>query len=238
MTKQKSNQTIQKIKADLQEGRYSLKRVPAGERNPFKAKRIKKLWKKIKMAKEESIEDKMLLFFELGKELEDERTQGGNKNYKVTARRLYKSFRKSYPWILINKDWKLRYFRRISTKDAEGIAQSWISTELNPVEGENMWQSQSPLIETQQDDQPELQITLQEVIDMIDNTTPEEMMAADGSPKETMAADGSPKETMAADGSPEETMAADGSPKETIAAHGSPEKMMAADGSPEEPMAA
>ncbi len=43
MTKQKSKQSIQKIKADVQEGHYSLKRVPAGERNPFRAKRIKKL---------------------------------------------------------------------------------------------------------------------------------------------------------------------------------------------------
>ncbi len=83
--KQKSQQAIQKIKADLQEGRYSLKRVPAEERNPFRPKRIKKLWKKIKKAKEESTEDKMLLFFELEKELGDERIPGGNKNYKVIA---------------------------------------------------------------------------------------------------------------------------------------------------------
>ena len=71
--KQKSKQSIQKIKVDVQEGHYSLKKVPAGERNPFRAKRIKKLWKKIKKAKEESTEDKMLLFFELEKELGDER---------------------------------------------------------------------------------------------------------------------------------------------------------------------
>ena len=85
MTKQKSNQAIQKIKADLQERRYTLKKVPEGERNPSRTKRIKKLWKKIKKVKEESIEDKMLLFFELGKELEDEYMQGGNKNYKTIA---------------------------------------------------------------------------------------------------------------------------------------------------------
>ncbi len=80
----------------MQKGHYSLKRIPAGERNPFRVKRIKKLWKKIKKVKEESTEDKMLLFFELRKELGDERTQGSNKNYKLTARRLYKSFGKSY----------------------------------------------------------------------------------------------------------------------------------------------
>ncbi len=86
----------------------------------------------------------------------------------------------------------------MSNKDAESIAQSWISTELNPVEGKNMWQSQSLLIETQQDDQPELQITLQEVIDMIDITAPEKTMATHGSLEETMATHGSPEETMAA----------------------------------------
>src|SRR6266540_4005267 len=96
MTKQRSSQTVQKIKVDVQEGHYSLKRVPAGDRNPVRGKRIKKLWKKIKKVNEESTEKKMLLFFELGKELEDEYIQGGNKNYKTTARRLYKSFEKSY----------------------------------------------------------------------------------------------------------------------------------------------
>ncbi len=81
----------------------------------------------------------MLLFFELGKELEDDSMGGGDKNNKVLAWRLYKSFKKSYLWILINKDWKLRHFSHISIKDAKNIAYSWISMELNPVEGENMW---------------------------------------------------------------------------------------------------
>ncbi len=96
MIKQKSQPSVKKIKADLQEGRYSLKQVPAGDRNLSRGKRIKKLQKKIKVAKEEFTEKKMLLFFELGKELRDDQTQGGNKNYKVIARRLYKSFGKSY----------------------------------------------------------------------------------------------------------------------------------------------
>ncbi len=104
----------------------------------------------------------------------------------------------------------------MSNKDAEGIVQSWISSELNPVEGESMWSSQSSVIETQQDDQPGLQITLQEVIDMIDITTPEKTMVAYGSPEETMVAYGSPKETMVAHGSPEEMMVAHGSPEETM----------------------
>ena len=72
-----------------------------------------------------------------------------------------------------------------------------------------MWPSQSSVIETQQDDQSELQITLQEVINMINITVPEETMAAHGNPKETMAVHGSSEKTMAAYGSLEETMAAD-----------------------------
>ena len=38
-----------------------------------------------------------------------------------------------------NKSWKLRYFRDISVKDMEEIVHNWISTELNSIEGENMW---------------------------------------------------------------------------------------------------
>ena len=196
MTKRKSNQYVQKIKADLQEEKYSLKRVPAGERNPLRTKRIKKLWKKIERAKEELTEDKMLLFFELGKELGEERTSSGNRNYRLIAQRIYKSFGKSYPWIPINKDWRLKYFRDMSNKDAEGIVQNWISSELNPVEGENMWQSQSPRIETQQVDQPELQITLQKVIDMIDSTAQEKTMEDHGRLEEMMGDHGRLEEMM------------------------------------------
>ena len=85
MTTQKSKQTVQKLKADVQKGYYSLKRIPTGEKNPSRRKRIKKLWKKIKKAKEESTEEKILLFFELEKELGEEYVLGGNKNYKITA---------------------------------------------------------------------------------------------------------------------------------------------------------
>ncbi len=59
----------------------------------------------------------------------------------------------------------------------------------------------------QQNDQPELQITLQEVIDMIDITAHEETMAHDGSHEETMAHDSSHEEMMAHDDSHEEMIA-------------------------------
>src|SRR6266542_609333 len=174
MDKRKANQNVPKIIADLLEGRYSLKKVPEGERGPSRLSRIKKLFKKLKRSEGELIGDRIILFFELGKELGDDKINVGEKNVRLCAQRVYKSFEKSYPWIPIGKDWKLRYFSRISVKDAEEIACNWISTELNPVEGENMWHNQSSTIEAQQSDQPVLQITLQEVIDMIDITVHEE----------------------------------------------------------------
>ncbi len=68
-----------------------------------------------------------------------------------------------------NKKQKIRYFSRISTREAEKIAYSWMSSKLNPVEGKNIWQSQGQSIKMQQNDQYEIQIMLQEMIDMIDN---------------------------------------------------------------------
>ncbi len=179
MSKRKANQHVPKIIADLSEGRYSLKKVPEGERNPSRLCRIKELFKKLRKAKGELISERILLFFELGKELGEENVNVGKKNDRLCARRVCKSFEKSYPWIPIGRDWKMRYFSRISTKDAEEIARNWISTELNPVEGENMWNNQSSSTEAQQSDQPELQITLQEVIGMIDSTAHEETIGDD-----------------------------------------------------------
>ena len=80
-----------------------------------------------------------------------------------------------------------------------------------------MWQSQSLLVETQQDDQPELQITLQEVIDMINITAPEETLATVGNYEETLATVGSPEKTLATVGSHEETLTTIGSHEETMA---------------------
>ncbi len=85
MTKQNANQYIQKIKADLQDGQYSLKKVVEGERNPSREKRIKRLQRKIKKAEKEMTEEKILLFFELGKELGDKRMDVRNKNYRLIA---------------------------------------------------------------------------------------------------------------------------------------------------------
>ncbi len=206
MSNRKANQHVPKIIADLSEGRYSLKRVPVEERDPSRLGRIKKLIKKLKKAKGELLEDRLIIFFELGKELGDDNIHVGEKNDRLCARRVYKSFEKSYPWIPIGKNWKIRYFSRISVKDAEEIARNWISTELNPVEGENMWHNQSSSIEAQQDDQPELQITLQEVISMIDSTAHEETRGDDVRHEETRGDDVRHEETRGDDVRHEETM--------------------------------
>src|SRR6266540_799320 len=216
MDKRKANQHIPKIIADLSEGRYSLRRVPEGERGPSRLGRIKKLLKKLKKSKGELMEDRIILLFELGKELGDDKICAGEKNDKLCARRVYKSFEKSYPWIPIGKDWKMRYFSRISVKDAEEIARNWISTELNPVEGENMWHDQCSLIEAQQNNQPDLQVTLQEVIGMIDSTAPEETRGDDVRHEETRGDDVRPEETRGDDVRPEETRGDDVRPEETL----------------------
>src|SRR6266540_7533006 len=100
----------------------------------------------------------------------------------------------------------MRYFSRISVKDAEEIARNWISTELNPVEGKNMWPSQSSSIEAQQGDQPGLQITLQEVISMIDSTAHEETIGDDVRHEKTIGDDVRHEETIGDDVRREETM--------------------------------
>src|SRR6266508_1184113 len=209
MSKRKANQHVPKIIADLSEGRYSLKRVPEGERNPSRVCRIKKLFKKLRKVKGELISERMLLFFELGKELGEENVKMGEKNDRLCARRVYKSFEKSYPWMPIGKDWKMRYFSRISVKDTEEIARNWISTELNPVEGENMWQDQSSLPKAQQSDQPELQITLQEMISLIDSTAHEETRGDDVRHEETRGDDVRHEETIGDDVRHEETIGDD-----------------------------
>ena len=69
-----------------------------------------------------------------------------------------------------------------------------------------MWHDQSSLIDAQQNDQPELQITLQEVIGMIDSTASEETRGDDVRPEETRGDDVRSEETRGDDVRPEETL--------------------------------
>ncbi len=68
----------------------------------------------------------------------------------------------------------------------------------------NMWQSS--VIETQQSDQPELQITLQEVIGMIDSTAQKETIGDDVRHEETIGDDVRHEETIGDDVRHEEMM--------------------------------
>ncbi len=70
----------------------------------------------------------------------------------------------------------------------------------------SVWHDQSSLIEAQQSDQPELQITLQEVISMIDSTAQKEMIGDDVRQKETIGDDVRQKKTIGDDVRREETM--------------------------------
>ncbi len=82
-----------------------------------------------------------------------------------------------------------------------------------------MWQNQSPSREAQQDDRHELQITLQEVINIIN-------MLINVSQEETTLANVSQKETMLANVNQEKITLANVSQEETILANVSQEEMM------------
>ena len=69
-----------------------------------------------------------------------------------------------------------------------------------------MWHDQSSIIDAQQNDQPELQITLQEVIGMIDSTAHEETRGDDVRHEETRGDDVRHEETRGDDVRHEETM--------------------------------
>ncbi len=65
----------------------------------------------------------MLLLFELGKEMEEDRMKGGNKYNKTLAQKIYKSFAAMYPQMLWNKDWRLRYLLYINTQNTEEMSR-------------------------------------------------------------------------------------------------------------------
>ncbi len=56
--------------------------------------------KKVREAKDELTKKRIMLLFELGKEMGDNRTNKRNKYDKTLARRIYKSFEAMYSWML------------------------------------------------------------------------------------------------------------------------------------------
>ena len=79
-----------------------------------------------------------------------------------------------------------------------------------------MWHNQSSSIEAQQDDQQELQITLQEVISMIDSTAHEETRGGDVRHEETMSDDVRHEKTRGDDVRHEEMIGDDVRREETM----------------------
>ena len=68
---------LQRIRNDLKERWYILIKVEEQSRNPSRAKKIKKLLKKIKEVRGESIQERVLLLFELEKEMGEDRVNRG-----------------------------------------------------------------------------------------------------------------------------------------------------------------
>ncbi len=68
----KEYQNKQQIISDIKNGWYSLKKVTEKDENLSREKRRKKLEKKVQKAKKESMKEIMLLFFKLGKKLDEE----------------------------------------------------------------------------------------------------------------------------------------------------------------------
>jgi len=89
-----NKQTYTKNKSWLTRKKVQFEKVSEDERNSFRVKRIKKLRKKIEKVKEELIEEKILLFFELGKELRDDYTWSGEKMIKFLFKDCIKVLRK------------------------------------------------------------------------------------------------------------------------------------------------
>jgi len=87
---------IQQIKNDLRERRYILVKVEETSKNPSRKKRIKKLLKKVKKAREKSTKERMLLSFELEKEIGEDRVNRRKKYDKTLTQRIYKSFETTY----------------------------------------------------------------------------------------------------------------------------------------------
>ncbi len=79
MFQTKMKQHTQQIINHIKEGKYQLKKIKEEKRDSFRQKKVKKLCKKIEELSGKSTKAKMLLLFELEKNLEEEYTKGGNK---------------------------------------------------------------------------------------------------------------------------------------------------------------
>ena len=136
--KYNTKQIASKIIKDIEQGRYQVKRIEE-ELNPFRKEKLSRRIEKIERNRKETHERKMLLLFDLGKELKGDYTRGGSKKDKTIARRIFESFGQTYLRMLLNEEWKLQHFYQIKKDQAKEITKVWISTELNRLEGESLW---------------------------------------------------------------------------------------------------
>src|SRR6266498_2916066 len=97
-------QNIQLVKNDVKRKNYNLERVNESERDPFRKKRVKKLLKRISKEKKESTKDRMLTFFELDKELGDNRMGEGSKYDKILPDEYIRVLRKPTLGCHLTKD--------------------------------------------------------------------------------------------------------------------------------------
>ena len=77
------------------------------ELGPTRGERLKNWFQRIERSKGESTEKRILLLFGLGKEIKNEYTRGGSKKDKTIARRLFASFKQTYPRMPFNEEWRL-----------------------------------------------------------------------------------------------------------------------------------
>ena len=73
----------------------------------------------------------------LRKELKEEAIGEQNK-YKRLTRRIYMVFRGREPWILVNKNWRVKYFEEMTQVQAEELNNIWILTELEESLGRDL----------------------------------------------------------------------------------------------------
>ena len=82
--KYNTNKITSKIIKDIEQEQYQVKRVEE-EVSPSRKERLSKRIKEIERSRGETQEKKILLLFRLGKELQGNYTQGGNKRNKTIA---------------------------------------------------------------------------------------------------------------------------------------------------------
>src|SRR6266540_3282625 len=81
------------------------------------------------LQRKDLLEDWFPKVYMLGKELRGEAIDDRNR-HKRLAKRVYTVFRGREPWILVNEEWRAKYFKEITQVQAKELNNTWISMEL------------------------------------------------------------------------------------------------------------